>query len=266
MLSKKFNIPYVYNSHNVEYLRYKEFGRTSPLRYPFVPYMHYLEKTACQNAELTIAISSKDAKSFQAWVSPEKLIVVPAAFDESAYNPFYKEIPTERPVVLMVGNYRNFGNREGARLLAEKVVPAVVERSPDVIFRCVGKNFPEDITHPNIQSAGFVNDLMDEYRRAHLIVAPIVNGGGIKIKAIEALACGKPLISTSKGLEGIDPDGLENLYEASIEDFADCIHSALSRPQGHTEKNWERIRAGYSIGEGMRKILNHLDRIPQTVL
>ena len=74
LLGKKFKIPYIYSSHNVEYLRYIDFAKRNKLRYLFVPYMYFVEKKAIQNALFTIAISEKDATSFRPWISKSKIL------------------------------------------------------------------------------------------------------------------------------------------------------------------------------------------------
>lgn len=254
LLSRKFDIPYIYNSHNVEFLRYLDFAKKNPLRYAFVPYMYFLEKKACKNSLFTIAISEKDAKSFKKWISNEKIIVTPCTFDEKTFNPFYEQIKTENPVVLMVGNYGNPGNRDGAYLIKERIIPNVIKKLPNVIFRCIGKNFPSDICHPNIEVMGFVDDLMSEYQKATIVIVPITIGGGIKIKTIEGLACGKFVISTPKGVEGIDTSDLENVKVIPIEQFSDCIINVISKKISKTNANWEKIKRGYGISYQLSQI------------
>ena len=254
LLSRKFRVPYIYNSHNVEFRRYKDFARRNALRYPLVPYMHFVEKTACKNALFTVAISEEDAKIFKRWVPEEKVLAMPCAFDESIVNPFYKEVRTRYPIILIVGNYRNPGNREGAYLMYKKVLPDVLRKYPETIFRFIGKNFPGDIQHRNIESPGFVNDLMSEYKKATAVVVPIAMGGGIKIKTIEGLACGKFVISTQKGIEGIDISSLVNLKVLAIEQFADCIINVISKPIEKTTRNWNKIEKAYGIKHQLSEI------------
>ena len=260
-LSRKYRIPYIYNSHNVEYLRYIDFARRNQLRYPLVPYMYLLERIATRNALLTIAISDKDAHTFQRWAPKERVLAFPSAFDEEQFNPFYEDAGDTKPVVLMVGNYRNPGNREGAYLLYQRILPDVIARHPEVIFRCVGKDFPEDIRHPNIEVLGFVDDLMAEYRKAHLVIVPITMGGGIKIKVIEGLATGKYVISTPKGVEGIQTQGLVNLQVSSLEGFSACINDALENPQPHTVENWERVRKEYGVHCQLNALREQIEQV-----
>jgi len=259
LLSKQFQIPYIYNSHNVEFLRYMDFAKRNALRYPFVPFMYFVERQACKNALFTVAISEQDAKTFRGWVPEKKVLSMPCAFDEKDFHPFYDEITTPDPIVLMVGNYRNPGNREGAYLVREKIFPDVLKKYPNTIFRCVGKGFPEDIRHPNIQPLGFVQDLMTEYRSATVVIVPITIGGGIKIKAIEGLACGKCVISTPKGVEGIDTSELENLTVLPIEKFSKCIVNIISKPVCKTTNNWDKIHKGYGIRHQFSVIKEKID-------
>ena len=254
-LSRRFGVPYVYSSHNVEFLRYLDFAKRNRLRYPFVPFMYLLERAACTHALLTVSISEDDARNLRRWVPDDRLLTLPCAFDQERFNPFYEAEETARPIVLMVGNYRNAGNREGARLLVRRVVPRVVERRPDVLFRFVGKHFPEELRHPNVEAVGFIEDLLTEYKRASVVAVPITIGGGIKIKVIEGLACGRFVISTPKGLEGVSSEGLVNLRVAKIDDFAQCILQALEHPAAHTTANWERLSESY----GVRSQLSFLD-------
>jgi polysaccharide biosynthesis protein PslH len=259
-LSKKFAIPFVYSSHNVEFLRYVNVAKRNALRYPLVPYMHVLEKLACRKALFTVAISEPDAQTFRKWVDPARVLVLPCAFDEAAINPEYNEGPSPDPIVLMVGNYRNAGNRDGAYTLYKRVLPEVVRRHPNVRFRCVGRDFPRDISHPNIEAVGFVDDLMSEYAKATVVIAPISIGGGIKIKVIEALASGKFLVTTEKGMEGIERDGLENLRVAPIDRLAEHIMHAIDIRPPKTWKNWKKIKCRYGVRQQLSALVARIDR------
>ncbi|KPK36127.1 MAG: hypothetical protein AMJ65_16650 [Phycisphaerae bacterium SG8_4] len=259
LLSKKCGLPFIYNSHNVEYQRYISMANTNVLRYVFVPYVYAIERLACSNAALTISISQSDASVLQKWSGPSKIRVLPCAFDEESINPFYDERPAARPVVLMVGNFSYGANRSSAYRVAREIVPAVVHRQPDVNFRFVGGGFPEDIQHANIQAAGFVSDLKSEYEKASVIIAPIEIGGGVKIKVVEALASGKFLVTTEKGMEGIDYAGLRNVVVTPIDTFAEHISQALTRRPSKTEDNWSTISERFGTRKALDKLVDSID-------
>lgn len=247
LLSRRFGKPYFYSTHNVEFQRYLTLAREKPLRLPFVPWVYLAEKRACRGALATLAISEGDAETFRGWAPPERVWTMPLAFDEEVIHPFYAEAGLEAgpPVVLMVGNFAYGANRDGVYLVRDKVLPGVLARHPETVFRFVGRDFPPGVRHPSIQVAGFVDDLLDEYRRASVVIAPLTMGGGIKIKVVEGLAAGRFLVATPKAMEGIDAAGLEHLAVAPVEQFAERIADALDRRPGKITGNWEKVSAAY---------------------
>ena len=230
LLTRATGIPYVQNSHNVEYTRYADLAKKELSRIPFVPYMYCLERSTCRWAILTIAISDPDAGVFRRWVDDSRVEVVPCAFDENGIHPFYVEKQEDPPTILMVGNYRHLGNREAAHAAVRDIPPGVVAQRPDAGFRFMGRDVPTDLEHANIEVAGFVDDLLDKYAKASVVIAPICLGGGIKIKVIEALATGKYLVTTQRGMAGIDPEGLDNLKVRPSAEFLTLILEALPKP------------------------------------
>jgi glycosyltransferase involved in cell wall biosynthesis len=76
-----------------------------------------------------------------------------------------------------------------------------------------------------IKFAGFVKELDDLYRQSRVVCAPILSGGGTRVKIIEAAAYGKPIVSTRIGAEGIElQDGIEILLRDDSKSFAEaCI-------------------------------------------
>ena len=243
-LARKFGIPFVYSSHNVEYQRFVNLAKTNILRLAFVPWLYLAELLSLKKAAATIAISSTDAETFRRMAPRASIHALPLSFDEDVFNPHDLGQTDLPPVVLMVGNLRYPPNRESAQRLLKHVVPAVASQIPQVVFRFVGDGFPAGLAGPNVEVAGFVNDLPAEYRRAAVVVVPIEMGGGLKIKAIEALACGRSLVATPKGMEGIEHEGLDLVQVGPLAQFPAMIIDAL-RGATATSRNWERVRAAY---------------------
>jgi glycosyltransferase involved in cell wall biosynthesis len=247
LLGSGRRLPYVYNSHNVEFERYVDFARRNPLRYPLVPWIYLAERLGSTGAAAVIAISPDDARTFRRWVPGKRVLVKPAAFDEEQFNPFYEDEPTERPIVLMVGNYDYPANAIGARAVVESVIPAVVAARPDVQFRFVGRAFPAGLSHPNMEVAGFVDDLVREYRRASVVLVPVEMGGGIKIKLVEALACGRCVVATPKAMEGVAYGEFECLRVGPLVEFPRMILESLQSGTRYTNGNWEAVRVQFGI-------------------
>ena len=245
---------YLYNSHDVEFQRYVDLARQQPIRFGLVPWMYFAERFGSGGAALTIAISGEDSTIFRRWNSDERVLVMPAAFDEEKFHPFGATEPTDRPTILMVGNFAYSANVEGARAVVERVIPAVVDRYPDALFRFVGREFPADLKHANLESAGFVDDLLAEYRRATVVLVPIESGGGIKIKLVEALACGCNVVATPKAMQGIEGDVFDCLRIGDLGRFAELILDSLGSETRQTQKNWEDVRAQF----GSRTQVTHI--------
>ena len=243
-LSRRFGKPFFYDSHNVESLRSLDLAGKTPLRLAFVPWLSFLERQACRHALATFAVSEADARVFRRWAPSGRVSVLPLAFDEEVFHPFYEE-ESGRAVVLMVGNYEYAATREGAYAVRDRMAPAVLAHYPEAVFRFVGPGLPADFAGPGVEAPGFMDDLAAEYRRAAVVVAPIARGGGIKIKVVEALAMGRFLVATEKAMEGIEAAGLSHLTIVPLEEFAERISEALARRPGRSAANWEAVSRIY---------------------
>ena len=99
-----------------------------------------------------------------------------------------------------------------------KVYHELKRRFPDLKLFIVGANPPTRIRaladDPSIIVTGFVADVRPYFARASVFIAPFVSGQGIKTKVIEAMAMGKPVVSTSLGAQGINAIGGDHLYIA----------------------------------------------------
>lgn len=127
-------------------------------------------------------------------------------------------------------------NVEGLKWFLQEVWPIVAELDSATIFRVVGgccqavqevvMRCPE---HSRIHLAGVVDDMTAEFHQSDIMVNPILRGSGLKIKVVEALCCGLGVVSTSKGVEGIDD--IRSCSSVRIADnpheFANCIHELL---------------------------------------
>jgi glycosyltransferase involved in cell wall biosynthesis len=133
----------------------------------------------------------------------------------------------EDGAICFVGNMSWPPNVRAARYLINEIMPLVWESNPDATCYIVGKNPPQeiaDLRSTNVIVTGEVPSLQDYYRRAQVIVAPLREGSGIKVKVVEALACGKAVVTTSIGAAGLNGNGSGHLIVAdSTASFVDAI-------------------------------------------
>lgn len=116
--------------------------------------------------------------------------------------------------VVMVGSMSYTPNIDGAVHLVNDVMPLVWARRPSARVQIVGKDPAPDVlalTGDRVQVTGEVPDVRPYLDRATLTVVPLRLGGGTRLKLLEAMSAGAPIVSTTLGAEGL---GLEHGREA----------------------------------------------------
>jgi glycosyltransferase involved in cell wall biosynthesis len=109
-------------------------------------------------------------------------------------------------------------NIDGALNFAREVWPQVRERQPNLVFTIVGRDPPPEVRElermPGIEVTGTVADVRPYYREALVAVVPLNVGGGSRLKILEAMAAGTPVVSTTLGAEGLEVRSGENILIA----------------------------------------------------
>jgi polysaccharide biosynthesis protein PslH len=166
-------------------------------------------------------------------------------------GPETSSIPTPRPdspLLVFVSNFAYAPNVDAARLLCEEILPAVRERVPDVRLWLVGNEPPAEVARlssEHVVVTGRVDDVVPYIDAADVIVCPLRIGGGVKVKAIEALRRGKALVSTSVGAQGLPFAARDAIVIANEPPaFADAIVRLLVNPD--RRKHLERRSAAAS--------------------
>ena len=137
---------------------------------------------------------------------------------------------------VMFGNWRRADNYEGAIWFFDSVAPLIDWK---IKIRIIGKGFPMDklhVTNPNVEiiNEGFVDNPYPEIAECKAEISPLFSGAGIKVKVIEALASGTPVIGTEMAFEGFpERYNIFMLKASSPEDFCkllkQCNFSAEER-------------------------------------
>jgi acetyltransferase-like isoleucine patch superfamily enzyme/glycosyltransferase involved in cell wall biosynthesis len=257
-LSRRFGIPFVYSSHNVEFRQYLGKAKSDPRRLPLVPYVRAFEKKSVKACALLVAISDEDKAFFSRWKSPDKIVVVPQGFDESVFNPFYKPSVNDPKIVLFFGNYGISTNREAVRAVRERIAGPVLERMPNVIFRFAGANPPTEYVHPNFEFTGFVDSVADEIKKADAVISPMLSGWGMPTKVVESLACGKPVIATETGARSV-PRRFKRLTVCSLDQFPDAVIRALRENRPVDGSDFESLKREYLWTIRLERFLEAVD-------
>ena len=130
-----------------------------------------------------------------------------------------------------MGNLDYYPNREAVEVLSSVVAPIVLNKIRNVKFFIVGKTSKE-LKSSTLFFTGFVENVSDVLSISDVAVAPLFHGSGTRLKILEYLSCGLPVVSTSIGAEGLDvQDGVNIFIEDDLEGFASRIIDVLSDPQ-----------------------------------
>lgn len=135
-------------------------------------------------------------------------------------------------IMLFVGTLDYYPNTDALIFFAGKIVPELRKKIRNKWrLRVVGtvprKSWIQKLKKiPEIEFAGWVEDLGSEYSTADVVIAPVRGGGGTRIKILEAFAYGVPVISTAMGCAGLD---VENKTHLLIADDAEAFAEACAR-------------------------------------
>ena len=131
------------------------------------------------------------------------------------------------------GTYSYEPNVEALQVFADELLPRLEKTGLRCHVLAIGRNPPATSPHPRIHVTGSVENLAEWLKAADMAVVPLLEGGGTRMKIIDCFAARLPLISTSKGIEGIP---VENGRDALIIDEWDDMAAAIAELSRDREK------------------------------
>jgi glycosyltransferase involved in cell wall biosynthesis len=183
-----------------------------------------LEKFVCKFSDKIVAITQEDKKRLEKLeVKREKIVVIPHGvnlswFKRAKGEKIKKKYKLKFPTLIFHGVYSYKPNYEAIKILAEKILPKLEKMGIKAKLLAVG-DYPPNIKNPNIIFTGAVKNLPDYIDAADIAVVPIKAGGGMRMKILEYFAAKKPVISTKKGIEGIQVKNGREVIITNIENF-----------------------------------------------
>ncbi|MEP6571618.1 MAG: glycosyltransferase family 4 protein [Gemmatimonadota bacterium] len=260
LLTRRFGVPFIYCSHNVEHLSYLDKAKRDPRRLPLALYVYLVERMAVRRADLVVPITQADADFFQRWGPRRAMVVVPQGFDKQVFNTDYTRARNEPRVVLFCGNFQIPANREVVETVVRHILEPVVRARPNTVFRFVGAHPPLELAGPHVEFTGFSETYPLPLQMADVVISPIRQGRGFPTKILEALACGKPTISTPVGARAIEPD-YAALEVCEIADFPGRIIAALDRDEPVIIEDFPLLRERYAWKTNLARLAEAIDDI-----
>jgi GT2 family glycosyltransferase len=155
--------------------------------------------------------------------------------------------------MLFVGSFRHLPNQAALSWFTTEILPAVRAAEPSARLVVAGSDPPPPHAFPSldgIELLGTVEDIREVMSRYAVFVCPVLSGSGVRVKLLEAFACGIPAVSTPLGAEGLaDRDGEICALAATAEEFAAKILSLFRNPdlasqmalraRAHVEQHWD---------------------------
>lgn len=194
------------------------------------------EVALSQRADLVFAAPNDAAELVRAGAEGHRMHDTYHLGDDSQLNLPRLRFEDTQKKLMYVGFLGWEANVQGLLWFIQSVWPVLVRRHRDLRFDIVGKN-PDDRLveavrpHPGIRLRGFVEDLETVYHDSRVSVAPLLFGSGMKVKVLDAMARGMPVVTTDIGAEGIDiVNGAHMLVENDPHSMAMQIDRLLTDP------------------------------------
>jgi glycosyltransferase involved in cell wall biosynthesis len=156
----------------------------------------------------------------------ENIELVPNCIDYSGYLPV-QAVPEPHSMIFS-GSLTFPANYEGMHWFLREVYPRVEQAMPDVQLRITGRHgnlpLPVGSSDTRIRLTGYIEDVRPMIAGSWISIVPLLSGGGTRLKILEAMALGTPVVSTTKGAEGLDVESGRHLLIADRPaDFAAAI-------------------------------------------
>lgn len=191
-------------------------------------------RDASRRVDATLCVTEQDRELLAA-AGARGLVTIPLGVDTEGLQPMRAAEP--RPRLLFVGSFAHPPNLAAARLLSRELWPALQPQLPGWTLTLAGPGSREFLSaEPSppagLEAMGFVDDLTDLFASSRLFVAPLFEGGGIKIKILEAMARGIPLVTTPIGAEGIaDRDDDLVAWAETPAAFVEAVLAGVRSPE-----------------------------------
>jgi glycosyltransferase involved in cell wall biosynthesis len=258
-------VPYCLTEHNAEYIRWKRMGK----KYSII--LGVFEKYCCKFAEQVYCVSDDDRQLIhELGIDKNKIITVPNGVDTSKFKPNTKKeyeikkelnLEIDTPIILFSGSLKYEPNFQAVQVIHDILIEKILNIYPDAKFVIVGSNPPLQFEHEAIIFTGTVEKIEDYLNAANIIIAPLISGGGTKLKIVEAIACGKNVVTTRIGAEGLIEKQTKE-FLIVCDDWDDFANEIINKLKSHeNDKLTKEFIERYSWDCIGGKLFNEISKI-----
>lgn len=261
----------IVDTHNIDsdlmarYLPYtrgrlkRSYGRIT------VKKLDFLERKVFEDANRVWVCSREEMQLLEKRSLGRSVVVVPNGVDTDYF--MAGKVEVHRGRLLFFGKLNYFPNVDALTFLVDDILPRLEAMGVPFHVKVVGAGAADQAREicgrsASVDLVGRVEDIRPWLAGSELVVVPLRMGSGTRLKILEAMAAGRPVLSTPVGAEGIVADrGSEILEADTAETFAEGIASVLQSPSIGDEigrRGREAVRRRYDwrvIGEVLKKEL-----------
>lgn len=228
----------------------------------------YTAHLLCQIEGCTVA--SDQERALLRSIAPdfEPLAVIPNGVDLGLYEGDWG--PSAPDTLIFPGALTYGANFSAMAFFLRAVFPLIRSQRPGVTLRITGRTDGASLRHlpanDGVILTGYLEDVRPAVAQSQVCVAPLVTGGGTRLKILEAMALGTPVVSTSRGAEGLEvTPGDDILIADEPAEFADAVVrllgdqalraklAAKGRRLVYEQYGWERI--GKKLDRLLRQVV-----------
>lgn len=192
------------------------------------------EGVACRRAQVVLAVSAHDQEALREVAGASVPVeVVPITVDAEQFRPVYEAREPHANQAFTIGTMFWPPNSEGVIWWLREGYQQLRSLCPAVTYDIVGARPPQALqtlaeSCEGVHVYGYVADATPFWQHATLLAVPLLSGGGVRVKILEAMAMGVPVVSTTMGCEGLDVQHNEHLLIADTPaDFARACATIL---------------------------------------
>jgi glycosyltransferase involved in cell wall biosynthesis len=258
-------------AHNIESLIWERLSQTERqpfkrwfIRHQLGKYERY-ERLVLQGASRVVSVSRDDAALLKERFGVSGAAVVDNGVD---VNYFASSATTRRPdpkQILFLGSLDWRPNLDGIDVLLARVMPQVLAAEPDAHLSIVGRDPPPALIRrlrrePNVELHANVDDVRPYLLRSAVMAVPLRIGGGSRLKILEAIASGLPVVSTRIGCEGLI---FEPGRDLSVVESEDQMAAALVETIRNPARAEEMVKSGRTVIDAHYDWSRLADRLEQ---
>lgn len=265
-LGRMWQVPVAYRAHNIESALWaRRLGLPSAINKPIVRYLERSEIGAIRSVDLTLAISEVDAHWARREAPESRVEVLPCSLQLARYDAVKRPPPVFDNQVCFVGGLDWAPNVDGLRWFVDEVLPRIVRDRPRAGLAVLARGADQRdwlTGRPDVHLLPAEGSAAELFAASAVSVAPLFQGGGVRIKIAESLALGCPVVATAIGAEGHSLNGTSTTDDPT--EFATACVRYLD--SASDEKVREGLRTDVEAHYGANQQAARLIKIWQSLL